>query len=686
MKHRHLLFFSVILFSFSIVKGQTNGNFFPDLDGKVSKSYLNDYNNANQHKAFTYSPSAEPLALTLYSGFPVAHTYAYFSPKTGPIYCNMDSDPELEIVFAASQDLYAINMDTTSVPGWPKHYASNNEIAWAPSYGDIDGDGQGEIVVGVGGTTNGYIYAYKKDGTICPGFRVTVGKYPMSPTLADVNNDGVMEIVYGTRTGQVFVYKGDGTILPGWPKWMDRFIGASIAVGDINNDGNKEIVAESRNLLWVWDKNGNVMPGFPYAILDSLVGSTSYSAPVIADIDNDGNKEIIFSSHSDSAGAGGITYVVKNNGTSYPGWPKTVPNWIYSAPIVADVNNDGFLEIFTAEYVSSATPMGYIYGYTKDGNMLPNFPIGPLYGSANQLLIADIDNDGQYEIVADQNVQFGDLGRYEAFNMDGTSVTGFPIEFSKNSSFQQPLLGDLNNDNTMDLIGASFEFMGTYATNLFAWNTSLPYASAKIVNKMYQFNAQHDGFYVAPAVIPVELVSFTSSIINNGVVLNWQTATEKNNKGFEIERKTANSNWQVITFIQGNGTSIDKHFYTYTEKNIAPQKYNYRLKQIDFNGTFEYSKEIEADINSPVLFSLGQNYPNPFNPSTVISYQLPKAGYVTLKVYDVLGKEVVALVNEYKSEGRYNVNFDASRLTSGVYVYQLKANEYLSSKKMILTK
>lgn len=683
MKYLYILLLSVLLSS--LTNAQVKTNFIPDLDGNVSVNYLNDYNNVNQQKGFHFSSSPEAAAFTLYNGYPVAHTYMTFSPKTGPIYCNMDADPELEIVFAASNNLYAINMDTTSVPGWPKKYATNNEIAWAPSYGDIDGDGQGELVVGVGGTVTGNLIAYKKDGTVCTGFPILMGKYPMSPTLADVNNDGTMEMIIGTRTGQVFVYKGDGSILTGWPKMMDRYIGASIACGDINNDGNKEILCESRNLLWVWNKDGVVMPGFPFPVLDSLKGSNSYSAPVIADVDNDGNKEIIFSSHSDSVGAGGITYVVRNNGTNMPGWPKTVDNWIYSAPIVADVNNDGFLEVFTAEYVSSATPIGYIFGYTKDGIMLPNFPIGPLFGSANQLLIADIDNDSQLEFVADQNVQIGDLGRYVAYNMDGTPVAGFPLEFTKNSSFQQPLLGDLNNDNTMDLIGASFEFMGTYASNLFAWNTNLSYSSAIIVNKMYQFNERHDGVYVNP-ITPVELISFTSVINKNDVTLNWQTVTEKNNKGFDIERRTSNSNWQVISFIVGNGTSLENHSYTFTDKNITPQKYFYRLKQVDFNGSFEYSKEIEADFTTPIKFSLEQNYPNPFNPSTRISFTLNKSGFASLKVYDMLGKEVTVLVNKELQAGTHSYEFEAASLPSGVYIYKLKTEQSSLVKKMMLLK
>ena len=195
-------------------------------------------------------------------------------------------------------------------------------------------------------------------------------------------------------------------------------------------------------------------------------------------------------------------------------------------------------------------------------------------------------------------------------------------------------------------------------------------------------------------LIPVELTSFTSSVAENDVTLNWQTATETNNQGFEVQRKqvfspqssVGNGEWDVLSFITGNGTTTEPQSYSFYDKKLEAGKYQYKLKQIDFDGTFEYSNIVEVEIAAPLEFSLEQNYPNPFNPSTIINYQLPKAGNVTLKVYDVLGKEVATLVNEEKPAGNYEVEFDASNLASGVYYYQLRAGEFLFSKKMLLLK
>jgi photosystem II stability/assembly factor-like uncharacterized protein len=206
------------------------------------------------------------------------------------------------------------------------------------------------------------------------------------------------------------------------------------------------------------------------------------------------------------------------------------------------------------------------------------------------------------------------------------------------------------------------------------------------------------------AIIPVELVSFTAKIQNGSVLLNWQTETETNNRGFEIERlqdykitrlqnsPTGKTGWETIGFLEGNGTTTLTHSYSYTDKNVIPGKYYYRLKQIDFNGSYDYNKEIEVDVTAPTEFSLEQNYPNPFNPATKIKFKLADDSKVSLKVFDVLGREIATLLNSDLSGGEHTVNFSAKGgMQSGVYFYRLEANgnngkNFISIKKMILLK
>ncbi|HCY75403.1 MAG TPA: hypothetical protein DHV28_05740 [Ignavibacteriales bacterium] len=187
-------------------------------------------------------------------------------------------------------------------------------------------------------------------------------------------------------------------------------------------------------------------------------------------------------------------------------------------------------------------------------------------------------------------------------------------------------------------------------------------------------------------LIPVELTSFVGSSVNGNVVLNWNTATETNNSGFEIQRSTDKVNFSNVAFVPGFGTTTEPRSYSYTDNSVNNGKYYYRLRQIDYNGAFAYSQIVEVDVSAPIEFALTQNYPNPFNPSTIISYSIPQNSFVTLKVYDIIGNEIATLVNESKSAGKYDVRFDASNLSNGVYFYTIKADNFTSSKKMILMK
>lgn len=668
------LFVLIILFNISN-SAQIRSSFVPDLDGIGLTSDIRVESN-------TYSDMYDP-GFIVYNGFPQQGLYSVISPKTGSIYCNLDSDPEMEIIFGAGETLYAVNLDGSAVTGWPKTFTQYYEAVWTVSFGDIDNDGEGEIVAGIGGPLGGHIQAFEKDGSVVTGFPVNVGKYPMSATLSDLDGNGSMEIILGTRTGQAYVYKGDGTVYPGWPIPMDRYVGSSASAGDVNNDGVMDVVMESRNLLYVWNKDGQILPGFPYAIVDSVVGSNSYAAPVLADLTGDGKKEILFCSHSSAVDSGGIIYAVKYDGTSLPGWPKFVPNWIYGAPIVADIDGDSQLEVIIGEYGSSPTPSFSVFAYNVDGSLVSNFPMGPYQGSANQITVADIDNDNQFEIIFDENITENGLGRYRALNMDGTLVTGWPLELMQNTSFQQPLLGDLNNDGILDMVGGSFNFdINNKQVFLYVWNTGLPYNPTKIVNAMYQFNPQHTGIYVDPSTIPVELESFTSSVSENNVTLNWITATELNNLGFDILRSNYDKdNWIKIAFVDGNGTTTEKQTYSITDQNLSAGKYNYRLEQIDFDGTRTIAGNITVKVGGSVNgFVLEQNYPNPFNPATIIKYSIPEQSSVKLNVVNILGEVVAELYNEIQSEGNHTKLFNASNLSSGIYFAALNTTSITTGK------
>jgi hypothetical protein len=199
--------------------------------------------------------------------------------------------------------------------------------------------------------------------------------------------------------------------------------------------------------------------------------------------------------------------------------------------------------------------------------------------------------------------------------------------------------------------------------------------------------------------LPVELVSFTATANRLpaggrfNADLHWSTATEVNNYGFDVERRLINSqsstviSWTKIGFVEGSGTSNSTHSYSYTDASVSSGTYAYRLKQIDNNGTYKYSSEAEITIAVPKFIALNQNYPNPFNPTTTITFTLAQDGFTTLKIYDVLGREVTTLVNGEMKSGVMNaVSFNASKLSSGVYFSRLESSGNVQTKTLMLLK
>jgi hypothetical protein len=226
---------------------------------------------------------------------------------------------------------------------------------------------------------------------------------------------------------------------------------------------------------------------------------------------------------------------------------------------------------------------------------------------------------------------------------------------------------------------------GTHGVLGSAWYTTTP-GSAWNLDGATDLSAQING----DDNVPVELVSFEATTSGMDVNLNWATATETNNQGFEVQRNTG-SEFVTIGFVSGHGTTTEAQVYAFTDRNVNAGSYTYRLKQIDFNGTFEYSNAVEVEVVAPAEFVLAQNYPNPFNPSTKINFSLAADSKVTLKVFNVLGQEVATLLNTNLVAGSHEVNFDASSINTGVYFYRLEATgidgtNFVDIKKMILTK
>lgn len=230
---------------------------------------------------------------------------------------------------------------------------------------------------------------------------------------------------------------------------------------------------------------------------------------------------------------------------------------------------------------------------------------------------------------------------------------------------------------------------GSEVVSLPDHETTQARVKVEAVGNIY-FDISNVNFAITEA-IPVELASFTGEQLSNGVILKWITASETNNMGFSVERSNDGESYTEITFISGKGTTTEQTNYSYLDKDIRVGTMYYRLKQIDLDGTFEYSNIINVDVNMPTQFSLFQNHPNPFNPSTKIVFELPVDANVKLKIYNTIGQEVAELTNSDLSGGKHEFDFNASDLSSGIYYYTLSAagkdgKDFNATKKMILIK
>jgi len=364
--------------------------------------------------------------------------------------------------------------------------------------------------------------------------------------------------------------------------------------------------------------------------------------------------------------------------------PSTAKEWVEVLIVTDNFNIQDYKLIDgnnTLELVFSGTgfqnlKMGSLIVFYNGGDVDPLISADLNYDGVTDktLQISSLNNSGNWAITRTK----GWSGNSGAFN--NNTVTDVPqiLNSSSTNIFTTPQHASANSFAFYTSNSAAGALLGAN------WNTGNPSSGATPAAG----NGGDNSTWIN-TVLPVELSSFSASIINNGVRLTWRTETEVNNYGFEIERKTKivrGETWGKIGFVEGHGNSNSPKEYSFIDDGITSGKYAYRLKQIDNDGTFEYSRIIEIDVDVPLEFELSQNYPNPFNPTTTIKYSLPVTAIVKLSVFNVLAEEVQILINEKKAAGVYTINFNASQLNSGIYFYKLEAENFLKVRKMNLLK
>jgi len=526
-----------------------------------------------------------------------------------------------------------------------------------------------------------------------PGWPQTMAVAPLySPsgvTLADLNGDDTLEVIAGSTDGKLYAWRYTGTLLPNFPVTVGARIMAPPAVADVNNDGVPEIAVTTVAATYLYTAAGTLMPGWPKTLLTNAFG---FSAPVLYDIDGNGTLEIIQGSGANTGNLGRI-YIWKYDGTPMPGWPQTLGNnyRITSTVAVGDIDGNGSPEII-ALAVRAGSDTTKLFAYHSDSTQVQGWPyaVVAMGSSWSAPAIGNIDPASPtLEVAFTAANFFGGNGALHVVNANGTTTTGFPVSLPIAQNYPSIALGDIDRNGNLEIICGGTGNNGLiYAvrndgTVLSGWPQTIQTnmeGSAVIANvdtsRTYEIltgdnftsNAHLFAFTVSGSQSPQFPVTMSGSMSVNCAAV----ADVDRNGTLEIALVNANGTVNLWT-TTAPADSHSAEWGTFYHDNQHTGNYHFKPR-----GTTSVRAQYTAEI--PSSTRLWPNYPNPFNPITNIKFQIPstKLGFgisdlrfVSLKVFDVLGREVATLVDEALQPGTYETRFDGSNLGSGVYFCRL---------------
>jgi C1A family cysteine protease len=564
-----------------------------------------------------------------------------------------DGDLDLFVAKVGVNALYSNSGDGSFTKITEGEIVTNSRRSYGGSWGDYDNDSDLDMFVANWAASDdgaslmadaddvSELYANNGDGTFTKmeGTGIdTRGAETNSCSWADFDHDRNLDLVVNNYY-ENFLYtnRGDGTFSMAF--LGDDSEGSSWA--DYDNDGDLDLfMTGSDNLLFTNNGDGT----FISQNLNSTHFDYSYGS-AWGDYDNDGDSDLFVTTEGDE----NLLFINNGNGTFTPNTASVITNdgggqsasW-------ADIDNDGDLDLFVA-----GTPNRLYINNTEGEHWIKIHCIGV---ASNRSAIG-----------ARVSVKAAINGRTYWQMQECSGLTGAGAQNSLDAEFG---LGDATIIDSLKI-----EWPGG-AVEVYRDLT---------VNQVLTVT-ENSG------VVPVELTSFSGQAENGKVRLSWVTATETNNYGFEIERKIAGSEFSSIAFVEGAGSTAAPRAYSFVDESVqALQRYNYRLKQIDLDGSFAYSDVIEVEVSAPRNFSLSRNYPNPCNPSTTIEYTIAEKATVRLEIFNMLGQKVRTLVAEEKLPGFYKIQWDGlddagTGVPSGLYLYRMQAGSLVASHKMIILK
>ncbi|HEX5130928.1 MAG TPA: C25 family cysteine peptidase [Candidatus Krumholzibacteria bacterium] len=600
-------------------------------------------------------PSPDVAGYRVYRSTSGAGPFALASPDIIPysVFTDAGLAPSTRFYYAITtidssgneSPLSAIASASTNPPqytGWPNEMPDPS--ANSPAVGDIDGDGYPDVVVG-----NDFLYAWKHDGTEIrdgDGYPATWGVFSslgsdfIGPAaLARIDDIPGLDIVAAAYTSkEVYCFSGTGAVLPGWPKPTIDFVRGNVAVGDIDGNGDLEILAVDQDAyLYVWNTDGTeFIDGDLNPATDGVfkrlpdTNQWQYQPPALADIDGDLKDEIVIATQDKKL------YVLNEDGSDVPGWPRTLPSYAGGGVAIGDIDNNGDLEI-----VVTVRGSGETYAINHDNTLMWTRWLNHNNFFNPSPALADITGDGKLEVLIPTS-----NGKLYAIQYNGSDAPGWPVTYStKTYTESSPVVGDIDGDGQVDVL------LGNEEKFIYAWS------AAGVVL---------DGF----------------PLVTKDAVRGTPVIADLDNNG-DVEIVVA---------------GYDKSVYVWDLTTpYDPARMPWPMLRANVHRNARYGFVVPTAVRDggprPLALSLAQNYPNPFNPTTTIDFTLPagKAIPTTLIVYDVRGARVRTLVDGSLPGGQHHARWDGrnsagSPVGSGVYFYRLAAGNRTETRKMVLLK
>ena len=519
--------------------------------------------------------------------------------------------------------------------------------------------------------------------------------------FADINRDGWLDFVVAngndiSRQKVVIYYNNGSGTFPTTPDWQSADIDyhGHLDVGDVNSDGWPDVAVSvyigpsgfsSPGKVKLYLNNSGTLSLNPDWVSGDLVYTFSCA---FGDADGDGDLDLAVAggeSYNNNPEQPRIYYNIGGTLESLPSWKATASQYSYDVNW-ADFDNDGDLDVV---FAGESSPNRIFANNNGVISTTPTWQSTDASQYANSLFVGDVNSDGYLDLAISDNSQLGGSGKFKIYLSVNGTLNTTPFWISTFSGYGSGInLADIDNDSDIDLLtGGWWQPVRIYLNNNGTFNTDPEYTSTStsVVEVMVCGDVDNDAVqniqqnFISDGLRKLFYLPRTPLQFVNRVIVGNDTL-QNNQYCYDLE-----NGWVMLADQPGSGTSVTIETAVTWDIDMGITNWDQNKGNYLFLNTSD-PVFVNSEVTIPDGFVLYQNYPNPFNPSTNIEFQIADGNFVSLKVYDVVGKEVATLVDEYKSAGRYEVAFNASNFPSGIYFYQMTAGALLETKKMILIK